>query len=85
MPTTFIFDADGRARYRAAGVPSAADLRSALNLWAVEDLSYKEMAEVLEIPVGTVMSRLHRARNALAAKLRERSPELVKGMADRYG
>jgi thioredoxin-like negative regulator of GroEL len=30
LPTTFIFDADGRLRYRAAGVPKAADLRSAL-------------------------------------------------------
>ena len=30
LPTTFIFDADGRQRYRAAGVPSADDLRSAL-------------------------------------------------------
>lgn len=30
LPTTLIFDADGRQRYRAAGVPAAADLRSAL-------------------------------------------------------
>jgi thiol-disulfide isomerase/thioredoxin len=30
LPTTFIFDADGRQRYRAPGVPNAADLRSAL-------------------------------------------------------
>lgn len=30
LPTTFIFDADGRQRYRTSGVPSAADLRSAL-------------------------------------------------------
>jgi thiol-disulfide isomerase/thioredoxin len=30
LPTTFIFDADGRQRYRTAGVPKAADLRSAL-------------------------------------------------------
>lgn len=30
LPTTFIFDADGRQRYRAPGVPTAADLRSAL-------------------------------------------------------
>jgi thiol-disulfide isomerase/thioredoxin len=30
LPTTFIFDADGRQRYRAAGVPKVADLRSAL-------------------------------------------------------
>lgn len=30
LPTTFIFDADGRLRYRTAGVPKADDLRSAL-------------------------------------------------------
>ena len=30
LPTTFIFDAEGRQRYRAAGVPRAADLRAAL-------------------------------------------------------
>lgn len=30
LPTTFIFDAQGRQRYRATGVPKAADLRSAL-------------------------------------------------------
>jgi thiol-disulfide isomerase/thioredoxin len=30
LPTTFIFDADGRQRYRTSGVPTAADLRSAL-------------------------------------------------------
>jgi thiol-disulfide isomerase/thioredoxin len=30
LPTTFIFDADGRQRFRTSGVPTAADLRSAL-------------------------------------------------------
>ena len=30
LPTTFIFDADGRQRYRTSGVPKVADLRSAL-------------------------------------------------------
>lgn len=30
LPTTFVFDADGRQHYRASGVPTAADLRSAL-------------------------------------------------------
>lgn len=30
LPTTFIFDADGRQRYRSAGVPKAADLQTAL-------------------------------------------------------
>ena len=31
LPTTFIFDTDGKQRYRAAGVPKAADLRAALD------------------------------------------------------
>jgi len=38
------------------------DLRSVLLLITVEDLSYAEVATVLDIPVGTVMSRLSRAR-----------------------
>jgi RNA polymerase sigma-70 factor (ECF subfamily) len=74
---------DDTVRLALADLPP--DLRSALTLWAVEELSYKEMADVLDIPIGTVMSRLHRARNVLAAKLRERSPELLKGTAYRYG
>lgn len=39
--------------------------RSVLLLIAVEDLSYAQAAEVLGIPLGTVMSRLSRARNRL--------------------
>ena len=37
----------------------------------LEDLSYREAAEVLNIPAGTVMSRLHRARKILQSQLQE--------------
>ena len=40
-----------------------------LLLWAVEELSYKEIADAIEVPIGTVMSRLHRARSKLVEKL----------------
>ena len=45
------------------------DQRALLSLVAVEGLTYREAAEVLEIPIGTVMSRLARARAAMAARL----------------
>jgi RNA polymerase sigma-70 factor, ECF subfamily len=45
------------------------DQRAALLLVTVEGLSYKEAAEVVDVPVGTIMSRLARARIALQVQL----------------
>ncbi len=46
--------------------------REILLLCEVEEMSYQEIAETLAIPIGTVMSRLFRARKALRAALRDR-------------
>ena len=45
------------------------NFRMAVLLADVEGFSYKEIAEILDIPIGTVMSRLHRGRKALQKQL----------------
>ena len=47
------------------------DYQTVILLWAIEDLSYKEIAEVCECALGTVMSRLYRARQLLGRSLRD--------------
>jgi RNA polymerase sigma-70 factor, ECF subfamily len=46
------------------------DLRTAITLREIEGLSYEEIASVMNCPVGTVRSRIFRARDAIAAELR---------------
>ena len=54
-----------------------ADFRAVVLLADVEEFSYREVASILEIPMGTVMSRLSRGRKVLRAQLA--------GMAESYG
>ena len=46
------------------------DLRTAITLREIEGLSYEEIAGVMNCPIGTVRSRIFRAREAIAAELR---------------
>lgn len=45
------------------------EYRSVLLLWGVEGLKYREIADIQGLPIGTVMSRLHRARTILSEEL----------------
>src|SRR5690349_14905422 len=49
------------------------DFRDVLVLVDIGEFSYAEAAQILDIPIGTVMSRLHRARRALKQNLAERT------------
>jgi RNA polymerase sigma-70 factor (ECF subfamily) len=60
-------DADVKAAVEA--LPE--QFRMAVLLADVEGFSYKEIAEILDIPIGTVMSRLHRGRKALQKVLHD--------------
>ncbi len=54
------------------------DQQAALNLIALEGMSYDEAAEVLDIPVGTLMSRLARGRERLRRLLEDKPSSVLK-------
>ncbi len=60
---------DAEVRYAIERLPDS--FRVVLLLWATMEYSYEEIAGILDVPMGTVMSRLHRARQRLSQELKE--------------
>jgi RNA polymerase sigma-70 factor (ECF subfamily) len=58
-----------REQVRAAVLELPAEFREAIVLCELEELSYEEAARLLDCPIGTIRSRLHRGRALLLAKL----------------
>jgi RNA polymerase sigma-70 factor (ECF subfamily) len=68
-------ESDAQLRDIEAAIAALPDgQREVLLLVSLEALRYEEVAQILDIPVGTVMSRLHRAREHLRSRL-DGSPE----------
>src|SRR5215472_8682174 len=64
-PETLLIDSRDRTRVNELVQRLPADYREVIVLREIEDLSYREIADVIGIPIGTVMSRLSRARKLL--------------------
>ncbi|MGE3620183.1 MAG: sigma-70 family RNA polymerase sigma factor [Acidimicrobiia bacterium] len=64
-----LMDMFTEAEVKAAIEDLPENFRMAVLLADVEGFSYKEIAEILDIPIGTVMSRLHRGRKGLEKRL----------------
>ena len=73
---------DRRRQVAAALAALPVEMREILVLRELEDLPYKQIAAVLDLPIGTVMSRLARARERLAADLRGRLGRREHGLPD---
>lgn len=62
-------------RVRRAVMTLPDEQRQVISLVDLEEMSYNEVAQILEIPIGTVMSRLNRARKNLLARLDNPAPK----------
>jgi RNA polymerase sigma-70 factor, ECF subfamily len=69
-PETVLAGRQVAATVNAAIDALSEDLRQAIVLREIEGLSYEEIADVMNCPIGTVRSRIFRAREAIATKLR---------------
>jgi RNA polymerase sigma-70 factor (ECF subfamily) len=75
-PERLFFDSFIDAEIDAAIARLPDEFRQAVVLSDLEGLSYNEVAEVMDVPIGTVKSRLYRGRRLLATALREYATEM---------
>ncbi|MFO1081370.1 MAG: sigma-70 family RNA polymerase sigma factor [Reyranellaceae bacterium] len=73
---------DRRRQVAAALAALPLEMREVVVLREIDGLAYKEIAAVLDLPIGTVMSRLARARDRLAADLADRLGRRDDGLPD---
>lgn len=66
---SIVIDSLGDDEIKNALADLPEDFRMAVSLADIDGFSYKEIADMLDIPIGTVMSRLHRGRKALQKAL----------------
>ena len=69
-PDAVLASKEVAATVNAAIEALSEDLRQAITLREIEGLSYEEIADVMNCPIGTVRSRIFRAREAIAQRLR---------------
>lgn len=69
-PDALLASKEIAAAVNAAIESLSEDLRQAITLREIEGLSYEEISEVMNCPIGTVRSRIFRAREAIATRLR---------------
>lgn len=80
-PETVLAAKEIAAAVNAAMAALPEDLRQALTLREIEGLNYEEIADMMNCPVGTVRSRIFRAREAVSAKVK---PMLEKQTSKRW-
>jgi RNA polymerase sigma-70 factor, ECF subfamily len=69
-PEALLASKEIAATVNAAIAALSEDLRQAITLREIEGLSYEEISDVMNCPIGTVRSRIFRAREAIAERLR---------------
>ena len=81
-PESLLIDSSSMAAIRGAIEELPAIYREVILMCDVEEASYKEIAEILSIPIGTVMSRLARARRTVREALRPTETKRVQSPSD---